>query len=115
MIDALLLSTSPASSPMPCANPKSMSVATFDAFFGHATQRRPAVSSAAAIRSNQRIISACSVANSTPTSSGFASFARSAAPSGMGVSSRSNPSGGLTRKTREPSLMPSFFGSGVPE
>ena len=57
MIDALLLSTRPASSPIPCANPKSMSVGTFDAFFGQATQSRPDVSSAAASRSNHRISS----------------------------------------------------------
>jgi hypothetical protein len=51
----------------------------------------------------------------TITSSARRTRVLSATPSGSRPSVRSKPSGAPISATRDPTLIPSFFGSGVPE
>jgi hypothetical protein len=68
-----LLSTRPAASPIPCTAAKSRSVASFDAFFGQATQSPSAGSSVSRSASNRRSRSTRSVVKKTRTPApGFA-------------------------------------------
>ena len=59
--------------------------------------------------------SARRVTKNTMTSSRPRACVRSCAPAGSAPSDASNPWGADTTATREPSRMPNFFGSGVPE
>ena len=103
-----LLSTSPCPSPQRRMAPSSRSVASPDAFFGQATQSPPESRSERRSRGKERESSAAVRVNSTITS---------ASPRARGTTPRvaANPRGPPAMRTRAPSLIPSFWGSGVPE
>src|SRR5439155_19637549 len=70
---ALLLSTSPAASPISCTAAKSRSVSSIDAFFGHAIQSPSAGASVFFSAPKRRLSSARLVVKKTTTSApGFA-------------------------------------------
>ena len=112
---AVLLSTSPASRPTCCTNPKSRSVARPAVFLGQATQIPPSAPIAPLAAGNLLASRAREVANSTTTSTGPRAARRSSTPPGSGSSSPAKPSGASSRATADPSLIPSLRGSGVPE
>src|SRR5690349_1106550 len=93
-----------------------MSVATPDAFFGHATQRPPEGVIADLAFSNRFSKSARVLTNNTATSAdALPALAANRTPLGKPSSVVSNPAGAPTRSTAFPSFIPSFFASGVPE
>jgi glutamate/tyrosine decarboxylase-like PLP-dependent enzyme len=116
LIAQILLSTSPASSPIRRTTPSSRSVATPDAFLGQAIHKLPAGASLAAAGAKRRSRSAADCGNSTMTSSSFRRRPpATATPSGRGSSQRRISSGAEASATRAPGLMHSFCASGVPE
>ncbi len=103
-----LLSTRPVASPISRTSFAERSAATPEDFFGHATQRPPAGCSDFASRAKERRSSAALLLKRTMTS---------ASPRARGTTPRlrANPGGARRMRTRDPSLIPSFCGSGVPE
>ena len=92
-----------------------MSVTTFEAFLGQAIQIPPSGKTAA---SNTAIAcSKCerSVMNATITSRVPLDDRAIVTPSGRSPRVSSKPSGAWRNATRDPSLIPSLAGSGVPE
>ena len=114
VIEALLLSTSPASSPIRWTVSKPRSVGSVAAFFGHATQSRPAGSRPAASAANRDR----GPAPRSRTRGRRPSGSRAVGAAGRrsaGSRGRCRSSGAAATYTFAPSRMPSFFGSGVPE
>jgi len=107
-----LLSTSPAASPIPRITSSVRSVATPDAFFGHATQRPSAGASSFATDANRFVRSARDVVNRTTTSSGPFGFARISTPSGSAPSVSAKSAGAPGNAQIAPDLIPSFFSPG---
>ena len=103
----------PASSPVRWTTSKDRSVSIAAAFFGQATQSRPAGSSARTAEGKRRRRSASLVVNSSTTSSGPLAVRANDVPLGTGP--REKPLGAPTTSTREPSRIPSLRGSGVDE
>ncbi len=110
-----LISTRPASSPLCRIKSSVRSVVTPDAFFGHEIHNMPAGASAFAAGNNSSSSPARDLTNrktkSRPPSASFTfvhfpSEARSPAVTSSGT---------CNNATRNESLIPSFFGSGVPE
>lgn len=115
-------STNPARRPTSRIASSLRSVTTPELFFGQLTHNIPAGASAFEIRRNSFSSSAADLLNNMAKSSAPAwpplaeslcdSTRQSASAS---LNSARTSSGAFTKKMRKPGLMPSFFGSGVPE
>src|ERR1700721_251798 len=90
-------------------------VATPELFFGQLTQNIPAGESNFATRLNSDSNSFCVLVNVMAKSTSAASFERISHFASSDFSSFFTSGALLTRRTRKPSLIPNFFGSGVPE
>ncbi len=113
-IAATLLSTSPFASPTSRTGFSLRSVATPDVRLGHAIQSPPSGSSPRFIAGNRRASSALRVAKNTTTSRRPRACFRSTTPGGSS-SDEQKPLGAAMTAKRDPSAIPSFFTSGVPE
>jgi len=90
-------------------------VATPDDFFGHEIHNMPAGARASAARFMSRSNSARDFENREMKSRGAAAAFATRHFASASLSSVQTSAGMPIRATRYPSLMPNFFGSGVPE
>src|SRR5688572_30093083 len=111
----IFTSTNPLSSPIRCTRLNERSVATPELFLGHATQIIPLLPSFFASFSKSRSSERSVSTNRRTISSGFVTRVTISALEGSAPNSRTKSFGGLINAMREPSLIPSFFGNGVPE
>src|SRR5581483_9393383 len=112
---ATLLSTRPSGRNTSRTTHSDMSVGSLLAFFGHATQRPPSTSSTSSSFGTRRSSATREVWNDTTTSAVPVARVRIVTSSGRPSSWWTNPAGDPSRTSTCPSLIPSFFASGVPE
>jgi hypothetical protein len=110
----IFTSTSPASSPTPRTTFSSTSVATPELFFGQLTHNIPAGASLFAIRENSLANSVRDFVNIIAKSSESESFTTLHSANASRNSAHTS-AGVFAILTRNPVLIPNFFGSGVPE
>jgi len=108
-------STSPASNPIRRTSFSFISVLTPEVFFGHETQSIPAGASRFAIRPKDFFSSTCFVANTIAKSRGSRPSGTTEHPARASFSSVFTSAGRSVNVTRNPGLIPSFLGRGVPE
>jgi hypothetical protein len=108
-------STSPAARPISRTMFSLRSVEMPEVFLGQLIQSTPAGARFLPIRGNSFFREAADFVKSMAKSSGVLGSPGSAHLSRDGFSSATTSEGASIRRTWKPSLMPSFFGSGVPE